>query len=65
MRVQVGADPTKYENANAVRLEYQFLPRWSFEATYGDAKSGFRRRRLDARLLVPGGWSRRTSALAA
>jgi len=37
---KVGADPTKYENANAVRLEYQFLPRWSFEATYGDAKSG-------------------------
>ena len=37
---KVGADPTKYENANAVRLEYQFLPRWSFEAMYGDAKSG-------------------------
>jgi translocation and assembly module TamB len=37
---KVGADPTKYENSNAVRLEYQFLPRWSFEATYGDAKSG-------------------------
>ena len=45
---KVGADPTKYENANAVRLEYQFLPRWSFEATYGDAKSGIRRHRLDA-----------------
>ena len=37
---KVGADPTKYENANAVRLEYQFLPRWIFEGTYGDAKSG-------------------------
>ena len=37
---KVGADPTKYENSNAVRLEYQFLPRWSFEALYGDAKSG-------------------------
>ncbi|HET6982308.1 MAG TPA: translocation/assembly module TamB domain-containing protein, partial [Myxococcaceae bacterium] len=37
---KVGADPTKYENSNAVRLEYQFLPRWSFEAMYGDAKSG-------------------------
>jgi translocation and assembly module TamB len=37
---KVGADPNKYENGNAVRLEYQFLPRWSFEATYGDAKSG-------------------------
>jgi translocation and assembly module TamB len=37
---KVGADPNKYENANAVRLEYQFLPRWTFEAVYGDAKSG-------------------------
>ena len=37
---KVGADPTRYENANAFRLEYQFLPRWSFEAVYGDAKSG-------------------------
>jgi len=37
---KVGADPTKYENSNAVRLEYQFLPRWTFEAMYGDAKSG-------------------------
>ena len=37
---KVGADPTKYENSNAVKLEYQFLPRWSLEATYGDAKSG-------------------------
>ncbi len=37
---KVGADPAKYENANAVRLEYQFLPRWTFEAVYGDAKSG-------------------------
>ena len=26
---KMGADPTKYENPNAVRLEYQFLPRWS------------------------------------
>ena len=26
--------------ANAFRLEYQFLPRWSLEAVYGDAKSG-------------------------
>ncbi|HSP18187.1 MAG TPA: translocation/assembly module TamB domain-containing protein, partial [Myxococcaceae bacterium] len=37
---KVGADPTRYENANAFRLEYQFLPRWSLEAVYGDAKSG-------------------------
>jgi translocation and assembly module TamB len=39
-QAKVGADPTKYENANAVRLEYQFKPRWSFEAAYGDAGSG-------------------------
>jgi translocation and assembly module TamB len=37
---KVGADPTKYENSNAVRLEYQILPRLSFEGVYGDAKSG-------------------------
>ncbi len=37
---KVGADPTRYENSNAVRLEYQFAPRWSFEGVYGDAKSG-------------------------
>ena len=37
---KVGADPSKYENSNAFRLEYQFLPRWSLEAVYGDAKSG-------------------------
>jgi len=37
---KVGADPNRYENSNAFRLEYQFLPRWSLEAVYGDAKSG-------------------------
>jgi len=37
---RAGADPNRYENTNSFRLEYQFLPRWSFEATYGDAKSG-------------------------
>jgi translocation and assembly module TamB len=37
---KVGADPTRYENSNAVRLEYQFAPRWSLEGVYGDAKSG-------------------------
>jgi translocation and assembly module TamB len=37
---KVGADPTRYENSNGVRLEYQFKPRWSFEAAYGDAGSG-------------------------
>jgi translocation and assembly module TamB len=28
------------ENANEVHLDYQISPRWSFEATYGDAKAG-------------------------
>jgi translocation and assembly module TamB len=37
---KVGADATRYENSNAVRVEYQFLPRWSLEAIYGDAKTG-------------------------
>jgi translocation and assembly module TamB len=37
---KTGADPGRYENSNAFRLEYQFLPRWSLEAVYGDAKSG-------------------------
>ena len=37
---KVGADPTRYENSNAVRLEYQILPRLSFEGVYGDAHSG-------------------------
>ena len=37
---KVGADPTRYENSNAFRLEYQFLPRWSFVFVYGNAGSG-------------------------
>ena len=37
---KTGADPGRYENSNAFRLEYQFLPRWTLEAVYGDAKSG-------------------------
>jgi translocation and assembly module TamB len=38
---RVGADPTLgRENRNEVHLEYQLTPRWSFEATYGDARRG-------------------------
>jgi translocation and assembly module TamB len=33
--------PTTYrENSNAVRLEYQFAPHWSFETEFGDARVG-------------------------
>jgi translocation and assembly module TamB len=31
---------TRRENNNAVRLEYQFSPRWSLEGEYGDAQQG-------------------------
>ncbi|PTL81130.1 translocation/assembly module TamB domain-containing protein [Vitiosangium sp. GDMCC 1.1324] len=31
---------TRRENANAVRLEYQFSPRWSVQGEYGDAQQG-------------------------
>ncbi|WNG30365.1 AsmA family protein [Cystobacter fuscus] len=31
---------TRRENANSVRLEYQFGPRWGVEAEYGDAQVG-------------------------
>jgi translocation and assembly module TamB len=37
---RVGANPLQGENANAVRFEYQFSPRWSLEGQYGDARSG-------------------------
>ena len=37
---QLGADPTRRENANAARIEYQFTPRWSLEGEYGDAAVG-------------------------
>jgi translocation and assembly module TamB len=35
-----GADRYRNQNANTVRLEYQFTPRWSLEAEYGDANVG-------------------------
>jgi translocation and assembly module TamB len=34
------ADPTKNENADEVRVEYQITPRWMFESRYGNAQSG-------------------------
>ncbi|QSQ28584.1 translocation/assembly module TamB domain-containing protein [Pyxidicoccus parkwayensis] len=37
---RVGANLQQGENANAVRFEYQFGPRWSLEGQYGDARSG-------------------------
>ena len=37
---RVGGDPLGRENRNELHLEYQLNPRWSFEATYGDARRG-------------------------
>jgi translocation and assembly module TamB len=37
---QLGADPRKGENSNAGRIEYQFAPGWSVQATAGDAPAG-------------------------
>ncbi|MDX2023703.1 MAG: translocation/assembly module TamB domain-containing protein [Deltaproteobacteria bacterium] len=34
------AQPWRYENQNALHLEYQLTPRWSFEGEYGDVGSG-------------------------
>jgi translocation and assembly module TamB len=34
------ADPTKNENEDEVRVEYQITPRWMFESRYGNARSG-------------------------
>ena len=34
------ADPTKNENEDEVRVEYQITPRWMFESRYGNAGSG-------------------------
>ena len=35
-----GVDPTQLQNRNAVHLEYDLSARWSFQAEYGDAKTG-------------------------
>ncbi|HEY0710255.1 MAG TPA: translocation/assembly module TamB domain-containing protein, partial [Polyangia bacterium] len=37
---RLGEDPFGRENRNEVHLEYQLSSRWSFEATYGDARRG-------------------------
>jgi translocation and assembly module TamB len=37
---RVGADPTRYQNRNAVHLEYQLSTRWSFNGEYGDVGTG-------------------------
>jgi translocation and assembly module TamB len=37
---RVGADPFLRQNRNEVHLEYQLTSRWSFEASYGDARQG-------------------------
>jgi translocation and assembly module TamB len=34
------ADPTKFQNSDEVRVEYQISPRWMFESSYGNAQSG-------------------------
>lgn len=37
---RVGADPTLYQNRNAVHLEYHLGARWSFDGEYGDVGTG-------------------------
>jgi translocation and assembly module TamB len=37
---RLSEDPLGRENRNEVHLEYQLTSRWSFEATYGDARRG-------------------------
>ena len=37
---RVGSDPTRYQNRNAVHLEYQITSRWEIEAEYGDLGTG-------------------------
>ena len=39
-QARIGADPFRYQNANALRVEYQFLRRWSLQLEYGDANAG-------------------------
>ena len=33
---RVAADPSRYQNRNAVHLEFQITSRWEIEAEYGD-----------------------------
>lgn len=37
---RIGADPTRYQNKNAVHVEYQLTPRWQFAGEYGDVGTG-------------------------
>jgi translocation and assembly module TamB len=37
---RVGADPSLYQNRNAVHVEYQLSPRWSVDGEYGDVGTG-------------------------
>ncbi|MDZ4696834.1 MAG: translocation/assembly module TamB domain-containing protein [Deltaproteobacteria bacterium] len=37
---RLAASPWRYENVNAVHLEYQITETWSFEGEYGDAGAG-------------------------
>jgi translocation and assembly module TamB len=37
---RVGADPSLYQNRNAVHVEYQLSPRWGVDGEYGDVGTG-------------------------
>jgi len=37
---RVGSDPNRYQNRNAVRLDYQITSRWAIEGEYGDLGTG-------------------------
>ena len=37
---RIGADPNRYQNRNAVHLEYQLTARWEVEGEYGDVGTG-------------------------
>jgi translocation and assembly module TamB len=39
-QARTNADPFRYQNANAIRVEYRFLRRWSLQLEYGDASAG-------------------------
>ncbi|MGO9829884.1 MAG: translocation/assembly module TamB domain-containing protein [Myxococcaceae bacterium] len=39
-QARTNADPFRYQNANAIRVEYRFLRRWSLQLEYGDANAG-------------------------
>jgi translocation and assembly module TamB len=39
-QARIGADAFRYQNTNSLRVEYQFLRRWSLQLEYGDANAG-------------------------